>query len=60
MSIFFSNSLTKSEYSNLLIVEAFSYGPFSIKTLSPIKNSYLLTFPDDKAEISVVCLSKSC
>ena len=24
----------------------------------PVKNSYSLTFPDDKAEILVVCLSK--
>ena len=24
----------------------------------PVKNSYLLTFPDDKAEVLAVCLSK--
>ena len=31
---------------------------FSGKTFFPVKNSYLLTFPDDKAEMSAVCQSK--
>ena len=31
---------------------------FSGKTFFAVKNSYLLTFPDDKAEMSAVFLSK--
>ena len=30
---------------------------FSGKTSSPVKNSHLPTFPDDKAKILAVCLS---
>ena len=52
-------SLPNAEYSNLLIVVAFSGKSFSGKIYLPVKNSYLLTFPDDKAEILAVCLSKS-
>ena len=40
----------------LSIVTAFSSKSFSGKTSLPAKNSYLLTFPDDKADFSVVCL----
>ena len=32
---------------------------FSGKTSYTVKHSYLLTFPDDKAEILAICLSKS-
>ena len=32
---------------------------FSTKTSLPVKNLYLLTFPDENAEIMAVCLSKS-
>ena len=53
------NFLPKGEYSNLFIVAAFSSKSFSGKTSFPVKNSYLLTFPDDKAEFSAACLSKS-
>ena len=42
--------------SNLLIVAAFSNGPFFDKTSSPVKNS---TLPDDKAENFTIFLSKS-
>ena len=53
MSVCFFNSLANGEYSNLLIVAAFSNKLFSGKKLS-VTNSYLLTFPDDKAEILAV------
>ena len=56
---FFFNSQPNCEYSNLLIPAAFSNSPFSGKTSSPVKNSYLPTFPDSKAEVLAVCLSKS-
>ena len=52
------NSLPKAEYSNLFIIAAFASKSFSGETFLPVKNSYLLTFPDDKAEILAVCLSK--
>ena len=58
IQVCFFNSLLNGKYSNLLIVAAFSNKSFSSKTPSPVKNSYLLTFPDDKAEILAVCLSK--
>ena len=58
-SVFFFNSQPNCEYSNLLIPAAFSNSPFSGKTSSPVKNSYLPTFPDSKAEVLAVCLSKS-
>ena len=47
------------EYSNLFIVATFSNKFFSSKTSLPLKNSYLLASPDDKAEILAVSLSKS-
>ena len=37
------------------IEAAFSSKTFSGKTSSPVKNSYLLTLPDDEAEILTVC-----
>ena len=39
------------------IVATFSNKSFSGKTSSPVKNSYLTTFPDDKAAILAVCLN---
>ena len=59
MSVCAFNSFSKGEYSTLFIVVAFSSNSFSGKTSLPVKNSYLLTFPDDKAEILAVSLSKS-
>ena len=56
--VWFFNSLPDKEYSNLLIAEAFYSKSFSVYTSLPVKNSNLLTFPDDKAAISAVCLSK--
>ena len=53
MSICVFNSLPNGEYLDLFIVEA-----FSCKTYLLVKNSYLLTFPVDKAEILAVCLAK--
>ena len=52
MSVCAFNSLHNGEYSKLFIVAAFSTKSFSSKT-------YLLTLPDDKAEILAVCQSKS-
>ena len=59
MSICAFNSLPKGQYSNLFIVAAFSSKSFLGKTSLPVKNSYILTFPDDKAGILAVYLSKS-
>ena len=59
MSICFFNSLPNSEYSNLLIVAAVSNKYSSGKTISPIKNSYLASFPNCIAYILTVSLSKS-
>ena len=42
--------MLNSKYSNPLIVAAFSNKFFSNKTSSPVKNSYLPTVPDNKAE----------
>ena len=44
-----SKTLPNGAYENLLIVAAFSNNSFSDKTSSPVKNSYLPTFADDKA-----------
>ena len=57
MSVCVFNSLPNREYSNLLIVEGFSSKSFTGKMSLPVKNSYLLTFLDDK-EILAVCLCK--
>ena len=53
------NLMPKGEYSNLFIGAAFSRKSFLSKTYLPVKNSYLLTFSDGKAEILAICLSKS-
>ena len=48
------NSLPNGEYSNLFKSAAFLNKYFSGRTSFPVKNSYLLTFADDKAEILAV------
>ena len=58
MSVRAFYSLPKGEYLNSFIVAAFSGKSFSGKTSLLVKNSYLLIFIDDKAEILAVCLSK--
>ena len=40
--------MPNGEYSNLLTAGAFSGEPFSGVKSSPVKNWYLLTFPDNK------------
>ena len=60
MPMSFFNLLPNGEYSNILIAAAFSNESFSNKTFSHVKNSYLLKFSDDKAEIVAVSLSKLC
>ena len=57
MSVCAFNSLPKGQYSNIFIVAALSSKSFSGKIYLPVKNSYLLTFPDNTAEILAVCLS---
>ena len=58
MSVYAVNSLPKGEYSNLFIVASLSSKSFSGKIYLPVKSSYLLTFPNNKAEIlAAVCLS---
>ena len=57
MSVCFFNSLPNGKYSIFLIAVAFPNQFFSGKTSSPVKNSHLPTFPDDKAKILAVCLS---
>ena len=59
MSVYAFNPLPKGKYSNLFIVAAFSNKSFLSKTSFLVKNSYLLTFSDDKAEILAVYLFKS-
>ena len=61
MSVYAFNSLPKGKNSNLFIIAAFSRKYFSVKkkTSLAVRNSYLLTFPDDKAEILAACPSKS-
>ena len=59
MSVFAFSSLPNREYSNLFTEADFYCKSFSGKTSLPVKTSYLLTFPDDKAEMLAVCLSKS-
>ena len=58
MSVCAFNSLSNREYSNHFTVAAFYSKSFSGKTSLPGRNSYLIIFPDDKAEILAVCLSK--
>ena len=50
MSAYFFNLVTNSEYSNLLIVAAFSLFIFGKISLA-VKNSYIPTFTDDEAKI---------
>ena len=57
MSVCAFNSLPKGQYSNIFIVAALSSKSFSGKIYLPVKNSYLLTFTDNTAEILAVCLS---
>ena len=59
MSFCAFNSLPNGEYSNLFYLAVFSKKSFSGKTSLPVKNRYILTFPDDKPETLAVCLSKS-
>ena len=54
MSVCFFNSQPHGEYSNLLIGAAFSKKSFFGKAFLPVKNSYILTFPDDKAKSYLV------
>ena len=50
MSVCFSDSLPNGEYSNLLIVAAYSNKFSSGKTSLSVKNSHLPTFYDEEAE----------
>ena len=47
----FLNSIPNGEYSNLLIVAAFSNSPLSSKTSSLVKKLHLPVFPDDRGDI---------
>ena len=58
ISVRFFNSLPNGEYSDLLIVAAFSNKSFSEETFSSVKNLYLPKFPDDRAKNLAVCLPK--
>ena len=58
MPVCFFNSPTNGEHSNLLIVATSFNSSFSCKTSSPFRNSHLLIFLDDKAEVLPVCLYK--
>ena len=59
MSICAFNSWPNAEYSNIFNVAAISSKSSSGKTSLPVVNSYLLTFPDNKADFLAVCLSVS-
>ena len=58
MSVCFFNSLLNGIHSNVLIVVTCYNSPFSSKTSSFVKTSYLPKFLDDKTEILAVRLSK--
>ena len=58
MSVCVFNSLLNGKYSNLSNAAALPSKSFSGKKSSPIKNLYLLMFPDDKSKILAICLSK--
>ena len=45
------NSSPDRKYFNCLILAAFSKNYFYVKTSVTVKNSYLPTYPDDKAEV---------
>ena len=53
-----SKVFPNGEYSKLFNAASFSNNSFLDKISFQVKNSYLLTFPDDKAEILAACLSK--
>ena len=59
MSVCAFNFFLNGEDLNFFILAGFSSKSYSGKTSLPVKNSYLLTFPDNKAEILAVCPSKS-
>ena len=54
MSVYAFNYLPKVSSSSLPTLAAFSSKSFSGKTSLPVRNSYLLTFPDDKAKVLTV------
>ena len=58
MSLCTFNLLPNGECSNPFIVAAYCSKFFSGTTSLPVKNSYLLTFLDNKAETLAVPLSK--
>ena len=58
MSVCTFNSLCSGKDSNHLIAAASSSEPFSGETSLSVKNLYLPTFYDDKAEILAISLSK--
>ena len=57
--ILYSSNIWIGASSNIWIGAAFPNESFSGKTSLSAKNSYLLTFPDDKTEILSACLSTS-
>ena len=59
MSVCAFNSLPKGKYSNFFIAAGLYRNLYLGKTVLLVQNSYLLTFPDYKADILVICLSKS-
>ena len=58
MSTCFFISLPNGECSKFFIVAAVTNKSFSGKPSSQVINSYIGIFPDDKAEILAVCLSR--
>ena len=58
MSAYFVNSIFNEEFSNLLIIAAFSNKSLSGNPSLSVINLYLLTFSDDQAQILAVYLSK--
>ena len=52
------DSFPNGNFSSLFILAGFSKKYFSGKTSLPVKNSYFLTYLDDKAEILAIYLSK--
>ena len=56
MSVCVFNFLPKGEYSNCFNAAAFPIKFFLGKIYLPVKNSFLSTFPDDKAETSSLSL----
>ena len=55
----FFNSLPTDEYSIFLMIGSFFNSPFSGKTSSLVRNSYLSVIYDHKTETSAVSLSNS-